>query len=65
MLTEEGVEKAERLLGVGNLYDPGNMELLHCVEQALKAHTLYKLDHQYVVLDGEVIIVDDFTGRLM
>src|SRR5687768_5397184 len=65
VLTEEGVEKAERLLGVGNLYDPSNMELLHCVEQALKAHTLYKLDHHYVVQDGEVIIVDDFTGRLM
>src|SRR6195256_3469626 len=65
VLTEEGVDKAERLLGVGNLYDPGNMELLHCVEQALKAHTLYRLDHQYVVQDGEVIIVDDFTGRLM
>src|SRR5712675_3115914 len=65
VLTEEGVDRAERLLGVGNLYDPGNMELLHCVEQALKAHTLYRLDHQYVVQDGEVIIVDDFTGRLM
>ncbi|HET7113586.1 MAG TPA: preprotein translocase subunit SecA, partial [Pyrinomonadaceae bacterium] len=65
VLTEEGVEKAERLLAVGNLYDPSNMELLHCVEQALKAHTLYKKDHQYVVQDGEVIIVDDFTGRLM
>ncbi len=65
VLTEEGVDKAERLLGVGNLYDPDNMELLHCVEQALKAHTLYRLDHQYVVQDGEVIIVDDFTGRLM
>ena len=65
VLTEEGVDKAERLLGVGNLYEPANMELLHCVEQALKAHTLYKLDHQYVVQDGEVIIVDDFTGRLM
>ncbi|HEX6284742.1 MAG TPA: preprotein translocase subunit SecA [Pyrinomonadaceae bacterium] len=65
VLTEEGVDKAERLLGVGNLYDPSNMELLHCVEQALKAHTLYKKDHQYVVQDGEVIIVDDFTGRLM
>jgi preprotein translocase subunit SecA len=65
VLTEEGVERAERLLGVGNLYDPSNMELLHCVEQALKAHTLYKRDHQYVVQDGEVIIVDDFTGRLM
>src|SRR3989441_6308921 len=65
VLTEEAVDKAERLLAVGNLYDPSNMELLHCVEQALKAHTLYRLDHQYVVQDGEVIIVDDFTGRLM
>jgi preprotein translocase subunit SecA len=65
VLTEDGVDKAERLLAVGNLYDPSNMELLHCVEQALKAHTLYRLDHQYVVQDGEVIIVDDFTGRLM
>ena len=65
VLTEQGVEKAEKLLGVSNLYDPENMELLHCVEQALKAHTLYKRDHQYVVQDGEVIIVDDFTGRLM
>jgi len=65
VLTEAGVSKAERLLGVSNLYDPGNMELLHCVEQALKAHTLYKADHHYVVQDGEVIIVDDFTGRLM
>ena len=65
VLTEEGVDKAERLLGVGNLYEPSNMELLHCVEQALKAHTLYRLDHQYVVQEGEVIIVDDFTGRLM
>jgi preprotein translocase subunit SecA len=65
VLTEQGVEKAEKLLGVGNLYDPGNMEMLHCVEQALKAHTLYRLDHHYVVQEGEVIIVDDFTGRLM
>ena len=65
VLTEAGVAKAERLLGVSNLYDPANMDLLHCVEQALKAHTLYKLDHQYVVQEGEVIIVDDFTGRLM
>src|SRR5438270_11685136 len=65
VLTEDGVDKTERLLGVGNLYDPDNMELLHCVEQALKAHTLYRLDHQYVVQDGQVIIVDDFTGRLM
>ncbi|MGI8493690.1 MAG: preprotein translocase subunit SecA [Pyrinomonadaceae bacterium] len=65
VLTEGGVTKAERLLGVANLYDPQNMDLLHCVEQALKAHTLYKNDHHYVVQEGEVIIVDDFTGRLM
>src|SRR5688572_13771697 len=65
VLTEAGVTKAEKLLGVANLYDPGNMELLHCVEQALKAHTLYRNDHHYVVQEGEVIIVDDFTGRLM
>ena len=65
VMTEQGVTKAEKLLGVSNLYDPANMELLHCVEQALKAHTLYKRDHHYVVQEGEVIIVDDFTGRLM
>lgn len=65
VLTEQGVSKSEKLLGVSNLYDPSNMELLHCVEQALKAHTLYKKDHHYVVQEGEVIIVDDFTGRLM
>jgi preprotein translocase subunit SecA len=65
VLTEQGVSKAEKLLGVSNLYDPANMDLLHCVEQALKAHTLYKRDHHYVVQEGEVIIVDDFTGRLM
>ena len=65
VLTEAGVDRAERILGVGNLYDPSNMEMLHCVEQALKAHTLYRLDHHYVVQDGEVIIVDEFTGRLM
>ncbi len=65
VLTEDGVDKAEMLLGVGNLYDPSNMEMLHCVEQAMKAHTLYRLDHHYVVQDGAVIIVDEFTGRLM
>ncbi len=65
VLTEAGVTKAEKLLGVSNLYDPANMDLLHCVEQSLKAHMLYKADHHYVVQDGEVIIVDDFTGRLM
>jgi preprotein translocase subunit SecA len=53
------------MLGVGNLYEPENMELLHCVSQALKAHTLYRRDKEYVVKDGEVIIVDEHTGRLM
>jgi preprotein translocase subunit SecA len=65
VLTEAGVTKAEKLLGISNLYDPANMEMLHCIEQSLKAHTLYKRDHHYVVQEGEVIIVDDFTGRLM
>jgi len=65
VFTEQGVARCERLLKVDNLYDPSNMELLHCLEQALKAHTLYKRDHHYVVQEGEVIIVDDFTGRLM
>jgi preprotein translocase subunit SecA len=64
-LTEEGVEAAERTTGVGNLYDPVNMELLHCIEQSLSAHSLYHLDKQYIVKDGEVIIVDEFTGRVM
>src|SRR5712692_5570235 len=64
-LTDEGVEKVERLLGVRNLYDPDNMETLHGVNQALRAHALYKRDVEYVVKDGEVIIVDEFTGRLM
>ncbi|MBI5026317.1 MAG: preprotein translocase subunit SecA [Nitrospirae bacterium] len=65
MLTEEGNIKVERFLGVGNLYDPSNIELLHHVNQALKAHTLFKRDVDYVVKDGDVIIVDEFTGRLM
>ncbi|MCP4345993.1 MAG: preprotein translocase subunit SecA [Desulfobacterales bacterium] len=65
ILTEEGVAKAEKLLQVDNLYDPKYVELLHHVNQALKAHTLFKLDVDYIVKDGEVIIVDEFTGRLM
>ena len=65
VLTELGVERAEKITAVGNLYDPVNMELLHCIEQSLKAHTLYHLDKQYIVRDGEVIIVDEFTGRIM
>jgi preprotein translocase subunit SecA len=64
-LTESGIEKAERILGEGNLFDPSNMELLHCLNQALVAHTLYQRDKNYIVLDGEVKIVDEFTGRIM
>jgi len=64
-LTEEGVSKCERLLGLGNLYDPAHMEIIHHVYQALRAHTLYRNDVDYVVKDGEVIIVDEFTGRQM
>jgi preprotein translocase subunit SecA len=64
-LTEEGVSKVEKLLGVENLYDPRNILLLHHTNQALRAHTLFKRDVDYVVKDGEVIIVDEFTGRLM
>ncbi len=64
-LTEEGVTKCERLLSLGNLYDPAHMETIHHVYQALRAHTLYKHDVDYVVKDGEVIIVDEFTGRQM
>jgi preprotein translocase subunit SecA len=63
--TESGNAKAEKLLGLENLYDPANMEFVHHLQQALKAHTLFKLDRDYVVKDGEVIIVDEFTGRLM
>jgi preprotein translocase subunit SecA len=63
-LTEEGTEHVERLLGVSNLYDMQNIGLVHHVEQALAAHTLWKRDVDYVVKDGKVIIVDEFTGRL-
>jgi preprotein translocase subunit SecA len=64
-LTEEGVSKTERLLGLGNLYDPAHMEMIHHVYQALRAHALYKRDVDYVNKDGEIIIVDEFTGRQM
>lgn len=64
-LTEEGNIKVEELLGAGNLYDPANIELVHHVNQALKAHVLFKRDVDYIVKDNEVIIVDEFTGRLM
>lgn len=65
MPTEKGVKKVENMLGVANLYDEENMELLHHLQQALKAHVLMKLDRDYVVKDDQVIIVDEFTGRLM
>jgi len=64
-LTDEGNAKVEELLGLGNLYDPQNIELLHHVYQALKAHYLYRLDVEYMIKDGEIVIVDEFTGRLM
>src|SRR3990172_4126097 len=65
ILTETGGAKVERLLGVHNLYDPLQIDTLHHVQQALKAHAIFKRDIDYVVKDGEVIIVDEFTGRLM
>jgi preprotein translocase subunit SecA len=64
-LTETGVLTVEKLLGVKNLYEPANIDLVHHVQQGLRAHTLYKRDVDYVVKDDEVIIVDEFTGRLM
>jgi len=64
-LTEEGVASAERILQVDNIYDPKHIELLHHINQALKAHALFKRDVDYIVKNGEVIIVDEFTGRLM
>jgi preprotein translocase subunit SecA len=64
-LTEEGVLKVEKLLSIGNLYDPANIEINHHVQQALRAHVLYHRDKDYVVKDGQVIIVDEFTGRFM
>jgi preprotein translocase subunit SecA len=64
-LTEDGVARCEQLLKVENLYDPRYIELLHHINQALRAHTLFKRDVDYIVKDGEVIIVDEFTGRLM
>ncbi len=64
-LTEEGVIKVEELLNTGNLYDPANIEMNHHVQQGLRAHILYQRDRDYVVQEGQVIIVDEFTGRLM
>ena len=64
-VTDTGWEKVEQLLGIGNIADPENWDLKHHVDTAVKAHALYKRDVEYVVKDGEVIIVDEFTGRLM
>lgn len=64
-LTEAGVDKMEKRLGIKNLFDPANIEILHHVNQALRAHVLFKRDVDYVVKEGEVMIVDEFTGRLM
>ena len=64
-LTDGGIEKLQKRLQIANLYDPAEIETLHHVEQALRAHTMYKRDRDYVVKDGEVIIVDEHTGRLM
>lgn len=63
--TEDGSTKVEKMLGINNIYDPSNIELLHHVIQALRAHNLFQFDVDYMVKDGKVIIVDEFTGRLM
>jgi preprotein translocase subunit SecA len=65
LVTDEGWEKVEKLLGIDNIADPENWDLKHHVETAVKAHALYRRDVEYVVKDGEEIIVDEFTGRLM
>ena len=64
-LNDEGIGTVEKILGVENLYDPKNIEILHCIQQALKAHALFKNEVDYVVNDGEVVIIDEFTGRMM
>ncbi|KKU52076.1 MAG: Protein translocase subunit SecA [Candidatus Moranbacteria bacterium GW2011_GWE2_47_10] len=64
-LTEQGIAKVEDMLGIGNIYEVGKISYVHHLEQSLKAHAIFKLDRDYVVKDGQVIIVDDFTGRLM
>ena len=65
VMTDSGIAKMEKKLGIGNLYDPDQIETLHHVEQALRAHHLYRNEVDYVVKQGEVVIVDEFTGRLM
>jgi len=65
VLTEQGSRKAEKLLGIENLYDPANIQIVHHINQAIRAHYFFKKDVAYVVKDGKVIIVDEFTGRLL
>ncbi len=65
ILTEEGAVKVEQLLSIKNLFEPSQIEILHHVNQALKAHVIFKKDVDYMIKDGEVVIVDEFTGRLM
>ena len=65
VLQESGIEKSEKVLNIDNLYDPLNMELVHHIQQALKAHTLFKREVDYMIKDKQVVIVDEFTGRLM
>ena len=65
IMTEPGVAHAEKIMNVENLYDPRNIEILHHLNQSLKAHALFKKDVDYIVKDGQVLIVDEFTGRLM
>ncbi len=64
-LTDKGIEKAERILGIGDLFSGANIDMMHYIDNALRAHHLYKKDRDYIVQDGEVVIVDEFTGRLM
>ncbi|MCH2619786.1 MAG: preprotein translocase subunit SecA, partial [Candidatus Poseidoniia archaeon] len=64
-LNDEGIGTVEKILDIENLYDPQNIETLHCIQQALKAHALFKNEVDYVVNDGEVVIIDEFTGRMM
>ncbi len=64
-LTDEGIEKVEGRLGCGNLFEPANLDNLHHVMKSLEAHTLYKRDERYIVKDGKIVIIDDFTGRQM
>jgi len=64
-LNDDGIGTVEKILDIENLYDPQNIETLHCIQQALKAHALFKNEVDYVVNDGEVVIIDEFTGRMM